>query len=195
VVAVTDYDTGAPASTTSVSLRFAIASSVGVGGSTLELKATTPGSFTASGGNLALDGIWNITATVAGPAGSVEVPLIASTIVPIQTTDGDGSPVSPETVHFSDGSSVQVYLDPGGPGQNELHATFFDTTGKELPVPTATMAVLAQDGSGSIAASRQLEPGHFVADIDLASGPIAVDIVGNGPSGGVIHAHLVIKNA
>ena len=102
--------------------------------------------------------------------------------------------LAPATVHLVDGTSVQVYLDPGGAGANELHATFFDASGKELPVPTATMAVLAQDGSAFIAASRQLEPGHFVADVQLGGGPLAVDIVGNGAAGGVIHAHLVMKN-
>jgi copper transport protein len=192
---VTDFDTAAPVAATSVSLRFAIASSIGVGGSTLGLQPAALGSFAASGGNLSLDGIWKITTTVAGPSGSVEVPLIASTVVPPQAVDGDGTPLAPATVHLADGTSVQVYLDPGGAGANELHATFFDAAGQELPVPTATMAVLAQDGSAFIAASRQLEPGHFVADIQLAGGPIVVDIVGNGATGGVIHAHLTIRNA
>ena len=194
-VSVTDFDTAAPVAATGVSLRFAVASSVGVGGSTLDLQPGGPGSFSASGANLSLDGIWNIVATVAAPSGAVEVPLVASTVVPPQPVDGDGTPLAPATVHLADGTSVQVYLDPGGPGANELHATFFDATGKELPVPAATMAVLAQDGSASMATSRQLEPGHFVADIQLAGGPIGVDIVGNGATGGVIHAHLVIKNA
>jgi copper transport protein len=192
---VTDFDSGAPVAATAVSLRFAVASSTGVGGSTLALQPAGSGSFSASGGNLSLDGIWNIVATVAAPSGAVEVPLVASTVGAPQPVDGDGTPLAPATVHLADGTSVQVYLDPGGPGANELHATFFDAAGKELPVPTATMAVLAQDGSALIAASRQLEPGHFVADIQLAGGPIAVDIAGIGATGGVIHAHLVIKNA
>ena len=192
---VTDFDSGAPVRATAISLRFAIASSTGVGGSTLELQPGGPGSFSASGGNLSLDGIWKIVATVAASSGAVEVPLIASTVVGPQPVDGDGTPLAPATVHLADGTSVQVYLDPGGLGANELHATFFDAAGKELPVPAATMAVLAQDGSAFLAASRQLEPGHFVADIQLAGGPIAVDIAGTGATGGVIHAHLVIKNA
>ena len=192
---VTDFDSGAPVAATAVSLRFAIASSTGVGGSTLELQPGAPGSFSASGGNLSLDGIWNVVATVASPSGAVEVSLVASTVVRPQPVDGDGTPLAPATVHLADGTSVQIYLDPGGAGANELHATFFDAAGKELPLPTATMAVLAQDGSAFIAASRQLEPGHFVADIQLAGGPIAVDIVGNRATGGVIHAHLAIRNA
>lgn len=192
---VTDYDTAAPLAATAVSLRFAIASSTGVGGSTLDLQPGGQGSFNASGGTLSLDGIWNIVATVTAPSGAVEVPLVASTVLPPQPVDGDGTPLAPATVHLADATSVQVYLDPGGPGANELHATFFDAAGRELPVPAATMAVLAQDGSAFIATSRQLEPGHFVADIQLAGGPLAVDIVGTGARGGVIHAHLVIKNA
>ncbi len=191
---VTDFDTAAPAPSTSVSLRFDIASRTGVGESTLALQPGAPGSFSASGGNISLDGIWKVTATVAGPSGTVEVPLVAATSVVPEASDGDASPLSPATVHLINGLSVQVYLDPDTAGPNELHATFFDATGKELPVQTATMAVWAQDGSGSIIAPRQLEPGHFVADYMLASGPLTVDIVGDDPSGGVLHAHVLIPN-
>jgi copper transport protein len=191
---LTDFDTGAPAPATSVSLRFAIASRTGVGESTLALQPGAAGSFSAAGGNLSLDGIWKVTATVAEPTGTVEVPLVVATSVVPEASAGDASPLSPSTVLLINGLSVQVYLDPDTAGPNELHATFFTATGKELPVQTATMAVWAQDGSSSIIAPRQLEPGHFVADYTLASGPLTVDIVGDDPSGGVLHAHLLIAN-
>lgn len=191
---VTDFDTGAPAPSTSVNLRFAIASRTGVGESNLGLQPGAAGSFSASGANLSLEGIWKITATVAGPSGTVEVPLVAATSIAPETSDGDASPLSPATVDLINGLSVQVYLDPDTVGPNELHATFFDATGKELPVQTATMAVWAQDGTSSIISPRQLEPGHFVADYTLASGPLTVDIVGDDPTGGILHAHLLISN-
>lgn len=196
---VTDYDTGAPSSATGLSLRFAIQSSKGIGASTLEMQAGGPGSFSASASNLSLDGIWSVTATIEGPGGSgtasaVEVPLTIATVVPAQPVDGDATPLSPATVHLADGSSVQVYLDPGGAGPNELHATFFDAAGAERPIPTAFILLSAQDGTTSMVVPRQLEPGHFVADITTSSGPLAVDVVGDSGPAGVAHAHLVISN-
>jgi copper transport protein len=196
---VTDYDSGAPRTAASLSLRFAVQSSKGIGGSSLAMQAGAPGSFSASGTNLSLDGIWSITATVAGTgasgaAGTVEVPLTVATVVPPQPVDGDATPLSPATVHLADGSSVQVYLDPGGVGSNELHATFFDAAGAERPIPTAFMLLSAQDGSTSMVVPRQLEPGHFVADIVATAGPLAVDVVGDGGALGTVHAHLVIGN-
>ena len=71
--AVTDYDTGVPVAATGVALRFQLASRSGVGASTLTLARTGDGRYSGNGGNLSLDGIWNVTATIGGPDGSVEV--------------------------------------------------------------------------------------------------------------------------
>ncbi len=38
------------------------------------------------------------------------------------------------TVHLSAGRTVEIYADPGTAGPNEIHATFFDASGSELPV-------------------------------------------------------------
>ena len=116
--AITDYDTQAPVSATSASLRFDLASQSGVGSSTLDLPATGPGAFAASGANLSIDGIWKVTARVTGPAGSVEVPLALATVVPAQLVDVAASPGAPtiDTVHLAAGLTVQLYLDPGVAG-------------------------------------------------------------------------------
>lgn len=192
---VTDFDTGQPVDATGVSLRFQLASRSGVGASTLDLGTGRGGSFSISGSNLSVDGIWSVTATVGTPNGSVEVPLVVATRTPSQPTDTIATPGAPTiyTVHLANGATVQVYFDPGRAGPNELHATFFDGAGNELPVPTATVAVVPRDGPASIAAGRQLEPGHFVVDLSAPSGPMEVDLVGTAPGGEQLHAHLQIE--
>ena len=72
---VTDYDTGAPVTADHVTLRFSIPARSDVGGSRLDLAPSGPGIFTATGGNLSLEGAWQIAALVARGTSSVEVPL------------------------------------------------------------------------------------------------------------------------
>jgi copper transport protein len=191
---VTDYDSGAPISATSVALRFQLASRSGVGASTLDLPATGSGRFSAPGGNLSLDGIWNITATVDGPSGSVEVPLVVATQVAKQPTDVSAAAGTPTiyTVHLPDQSTVQVYLDPGTPGSNALHLTFFDPAGNELPVPSATIAITPAGSAGSVVVPKLLEPGHFTTELTLSAGGLALDVIGQASGGDPLHAHLEV---
>jgi hypothetical protein len=193
--AVADFDTGAAFPATGVALRFQLASRSGVGASTLDLSPSGAARFAASGGNLSLDGIWNVTATVTGPSGSVEVPLVVVTRVAPQAVDVNAQPGTPTiyTIHLPDQGTLQVYLDPGGAGANELHLTFFDPAGNELPVPTATVAFVSGTGPPSVIAPRLLEPGHFVADVTVPAGALTLDLIGQAPGGDQIHAHLEIK--
>ncbi len=193
-LAVADYDTGNPVPATSVMLRFEPASSPGIGGSTLRLVAADDGTYGASGGNLSLDGIWNVTAVIAAPDATVEVPLPIATRVPSLRIDQLPTAGAPTifTAHLSGAMTLQVYLDPGHPGPNELHATFFDAAGNELPVQTATYLVGPASGQAAITVPRQLEPGHFVADLQADAGSLGADIVGPAPDGSLLHAHFDI---
>lgn len=193
--AVTDYDSGAPVDASDVSLRFDLASATGVGTSTLDLTRAQAGSYAASGANLSVDGIWKVTATVTSSGGAVEVPLVLSTVVAAEPVDVNASPGVPTiyVVHLADGRTVQLYLDPETAGKDEVHSTFFDATGTELPVAAATMAIAPAAGPAQILTTRQLEPGHYVADVDLPAGPLVVDVVGPDPATGApIHVHLSI---
>src|SRR5439155_12753985 len=186
---VADYDTGAaPPAGATVSLRFTLASRTGVGSSRLDLPATGRGTFEASGGNLALDGIWQVTGVVGGSAAAVEVPFVLATRVPAEAVTSDPS-IKPViyTVSLSGGNTVQVYLDPGNVGPDDLHVTFFDPAGKELAVPSVTMAVSRPDGPGQLLSPRELEPGHFVASLSVpSSGTLSVDALGPAPDGTVL---------
>jgi copper transport protein len=192
---VTDYDTGAPVQADSLSLRFSLASKSGVGGSTLQLQQSGPGTFAGSSSNLSIDGIWQVVAQVAAKSGTIEVPFVVATGIPTQVVDTNQAPGVPTiyTVHLTGGQTVQLYLDPGRVGQNALHATFFDAAGTELPLQSSTMAVSPSAGPSAVINPRKLEAGHFVGDTTLAAGPVLVDVVGPAPGGGQLHAHLEMK--
>jgi len=191
-LALKDYDTGQPVEATAASIRFQLASQSDVAPSTLELQRTAPGTFTRAGTNLSIDGIWQLTATVTAAKGTVEVPLLVATTVPEQPVQSLVSPGLPtiSTAQLGAAGSAQVYLDPGGPGQNQLHVTFFDAAGTELPTQAATIAVFPADGAGAILPSKMLEPGHFVATIDAVAGALTVDVVSPLPDAAAGHVHL-----
>lgn len=189
---VTDYDTRSPAPIDRVSLRFSLASRPQMGSSTLELSPAGPGSFTASGTNLSLDGIWRIVAVLVGRDTAVEVPLALATRVRAGPVDEIAAPGVPtiHTAHLPGGESVQVYLDPGRPGQNQLHMTFFDATGAARPVRAVTVLVASEVGPSLLPNVKELDLGHFVGEVVLGTGAIGIDIIALVPGGGQLHVHI-----
>jgi hypothetical protein len=195
-LAITDYDSGAAVDASSVSLRFDIASTPGIAASTLDLARAAPGRFSGAGPNLSIDGIWKVDATVTLPGGAVAVPLVVPTRIDAQHVEQLVSPGLPTIYSVSLGAagSAQVYLDPGGAGPNELHVTFFDPGGLQLPVEPVTISALPGVGDSAILAPRKLEPGHFVTSIDAVAGPLNVDAVAPLPDGsGFTHLQVTIE--
>lgn len=192
---VTDYDTGAPvASATGVTLRFAFPGRSDVGSSRLDLPEVSPGAFSATGSNLSLVGAWQVTALVVNGTASVEVDLELVTRTTPATIDVNAVAGLPTiyTVHLSAGRSIQVYLDPGTAGPNEVHSTFFDAAGNELPVQTVVMVLGPSGGPAAALDPRQLEPGHFVADTTLAAGTYTLSVAGPAPNGDQLTTQLDI---
>ena len=192
---VTDYDTGAPvASATGVTLRFTFPGRSDVGSSRLDLPQVSPGVFTATGSNLSLVGAWQVTALVVNGTASVEVDLQLVTRTTPATIDVNAVAGLPTiyTVHLSAGRSIQFYLDPGTAGANEVHATFFDAAGNELPVQTIVMVLGPKGGAATALDPRQLEPGHFVADTPLAAGTYTLAVSGPAPNGDQLTTQLDI---
>jgi copper transport protein len=197
-LALTDYDTGAPLDADSVALRFQLASQAGIAPSTLDLARSAPGRFAATGANLSIDGIWQLTATVTTGGSAVDVPMLAATTVPLETVQSLVSPGLPTiyTAQLGAGRTAQVYLDPGGPGPNDFHVTFFDAAGAELPTTSATIAAFPEGGGAAILTPRMLDPGHFVASIDAVAGQLTVDVVSPVPAAsgsGNLHVHVTIE--
>jgi hypothetical protein len=196
-LALVDYDSGDPVGASIVRLRFQLLSQPGVAPSNLDLQQSGAGRFTASGANLSIDGIWQLTATVPAGGGAVDIPLLVATTVPAQPVQKLVSAGLPTIYTGQLGAigSAQVYLDPGGAGQSELHVTFFDPAGTELPTQSATIAVFPATGDAAVLPPRMLEPGHFVATIGAVAGDLTVDVLSPlpAPATGQVHLHVTIE--
>ena len=189
----TDFDSGAPVPATSLTLRFSIPARSDIGESRLELVSAGDGSgvFKASGPNLSIGGTWSVTALVVNGLASVEVPLTVTTRCapvpagPASSVSINAAPGLPTlyTAALTSGRTVQAYLDPGTAGANELHVTFFDQAGTELPVQQVTEQIGPSGCALAPLTPRQLEPGHFVADTTLPAGTYTVSIAGPAPNG------------
>jgi hypothetical protein len=191
---VVDYDTGAPVAADRVQLRLRLPGRAGIAGSQLDLPPASPGTFTASGANLSVRGTWEVTALVARGAASVEVPLQVAVAAPPQQVDVNRSPGAPTlyTVHLAGGTTVQIYLDPGGPGRNDFHATFFSPGGTELPVTGVTMSDTLAGGAEHTLDVRTLEPGHVVSTLDAAPVATTFSVAATAPDGTPLEADVDI---
>jgi copper transport protein len=183
-----DYDSGAPLPADRVSLRFEPLGDPGVGPSTLELAATGD-AWQATGTQLSLVGPWRVTVLVQQPSGAVDIPLqvrprVEETVTVARSAD------LPDitTITLPGGVSVQCYADPGRPGPNEFHATFFDPKGAELPI--AKLAVLADgpDAGPQALEVQRLTPGHFAADVELSAGDWTFDVSATTQAGDTLVA-------
>jgi copper transport protein len=197
-LAINDYDTGAPVDASAVELRFELISTAGIGPSSLDLERVGPGRFRANGSNLSIDGIWRVTATVTVRGSAADVPLIVATRIPAQPVDRLVTPGLPtiHTIQLGDAGSVQVYIDPGTPGPNELHVTFFDPNDGELAVESITIAVFPGGGESSVPTPRLLETGHYVASLEAVAGTLEVDAIAIVPrpnGAATLHLHATLE--
>jgi hypothetical protein len=137
--------------------------------STLSLAKGPASVWTGQGTALSIQGRWTITVRVEQPSGSVEVPLTLQTRAPpVKVSRIPGQPTL-YTVALVGGGELQMYVDPGSPGPNTIHFTFFTAGGKELPIASATAD---RTGPGAPAPMRLLRfsSGHFVSNQDLGPG-------------------------
>jgi hypothetical protein len=113
-----------------------------------------------------------VTVLVQQPAGGVEVPLVVSPRPPPQHIQVQAAPGQPTLyiVTFPGGDQVQMYLDPGKPGPNQVHATYFDAQGNELPIASATFEGWLPNGQTADLTPSRFSAGHFVGQGRLAAG-------------------------
>ncbi|HLW16087.1 MAG TPA: copper resistance protein CopC [Actinomycetota bacterium] len=189
---VDDYNTGAPVQA-QVSLRFSYLGPVQIGQSTLQLQESGGGMYTGSGTNLSLGGVWTVTAVIQRGTASVEVPLTVPTKSAQQVSVNPGPPGQPTvyTVGLSQGRSVQFYIDPGKPGLNEVHATYFDAKGLGL-TGLSDYFVLETPPQGQPVGLtfRQLAEGHIVSDANLSSGAYRFDVWAKTKSGELLWSYF-----
>lgn len=191
---ITDYDTGAPVDATAVRLSFSLPARPDIGSSRLQLPRKSQAVFVGAGANLSLAGSWLVSALVTEPATSVQVDLPVTVKAAPQQIDVNRVPGLPTiyTVHLGSGRTVQVYLDPGTPGPNTLHATWFQANGTEMPVSHVTMTELPSPGASVTLQPQILDAGHEAAPVQVASFPATFAISATGPGGADLAAQLQI---
>jgi hypothetical protein len=196
-VSARDYDTGSPVVANRVALRFAFPGRPSVGESTLELKASGNGTYTATAPNLSLAGRWSVTVVVERGLNSAEVPLVVTTAAPperIQSQIIAGLTVY--TVDLSKGRSVQLYVDPGTAGNNAVHATFFQGNAELAMADATVIGATPQTGPTlDLQASRFDPTGHFIGQGALSTGPWRFDMIATSSDGDTYQAsfHETIK--
>ena len=166
---VSDYDTGQPVDATSVDLRFSYPSNATVGGSELPLKRTGQ-MWQATGSNLSLLGRWDVQMVVQEPTSSADIAFQLTTRLPQQQVSvSQGNPTL-YTVSLAGGNTLQMYLDHGKPGPDTVHFTFFQPSGSELAISSASATALTPQGSLKHLKLIRFDKGHFASNVTLTLG-------------------------
>jgi copper transport protein len=169
---VTDYDTGKPVRASSVQLQFGLPGNPALGTPTIALRSGAPGTWTGRGTVLSQFGRWSIQAVIQEPGSGVQVPLTLQPKLPpqkLQVSRAQGQPTL-YTIVLSRGASLQTYLDPGTPGRNVVHFTFFTASGDEQPITSASATELDPSGASSALKLIRFSSGHFVSNETLGPG-------------------------
>jgi hypothetical protein len=167
---VTDYDTREPVDANSVELRFSFPSNPNVG-SSLDLQRAATGTWTGSGTQLSIDGVWNIDVLIQEPTASTDVQLRLRTRLPPEQITSQSAPGQPTiyTIALGGNITLQSYVDPGKAGPNTVHYTFFNGA-NEQPISEATARAESPAGAQIDTKLIRFDPGHFGANVTLSSG-------------------------
>ena len=192
-VRISDFDTARPVDASAVSLSFRLPGRPELGTQRLDLSPATPGLWTGRGTVLSMDGRWSVAVTIQQPAGGVEVPLMLQTRLPpeqIQTIPGASGQPTLYQIRLAGGASMQGYVDPGLPGQDVVHFTFFDAAGDELPLASATATRTPPQGAAGPLDLLRFSAGHFVANTALTAGTWRFQIVATARDGAVYQVYF-----
>ncbi len=139
----------------------------GIQAATLALRRSGD-RWRARGAVVAVQGTWRVVVLVDRGAESVEVPLTFHTRCRAEAPTTEGNPRIYD-IDLPTTGSVQAYVDPGAPGRNEVHFTFFDDRGKELPMADDPRIDGFRERSKELDV-RRFSSGHFVAGANLTDG-------------------------
>jgi copper transport protein len=175
---VTDYDSGEDWPASRVSLRFTPKGQPGVGASTLELSRDEDGLWKGQGSQLSIAGTWAVVGLVEGSGPAVTVPLELKTRTAPQAVKVSEAPGQPTlyTITLAAGGTLQGYIDPGRPGPNTVHFTYFNQSGDEQPADKARARMTGPSGRSEALTLIRLGPGHFAANVDLEPGRVSFAI-------------------
>ena len=175
---VTDYDSGEDWPANRVALRFTPRGQPDVGASTLELSRAEDGLWKGQGSQLSIAGTWAVVGLVEGSGPAVTVPLELKTRTAPQAVKVSEAPGQPTlyTITLAAGGTLQGYIDPGRPGPNTVHFTFFNQSGDEQPADKASARMTGPSGRPEALTLVRLGPGHFAANVDLEPGRVSFAI-------------------
>jgi len=170
-VHVMAYDSGRPLPARGVRLEFSLPSNPTVA-SSLNLARGLGGTWTGQGTNLSIDGQWDIDVVVQQAATGVDVPLRLRTRLPPEHITVSRQPGQPTlyTIQLGNGRSLQTYLQQPLPGQGLVHFTFFQASGQEEPITSASATAITPAGADQPLRLARLASGHFVANLSLSPG-------------------------
>ncbi len=171
-VRLTGYDTGRPVAASGVSLKFSMSARPDLGTPSLELERASGGTWTGQGTVLSLPGMWDVSVLVEQPTGSLTVPLDLHIPPPPEHIEVSRAPGQPTvyTIALPTGLSLQTYIDPGTVGNNTVHFTFFQASGDEQPIRSATATATMPTGHTEDLKLIRFDPGHFGANVRLDAG-------------------------
>jgi copper transport protein len=170
VTKVADYDTGKPVNATSVQLQFSFPGNPNVA-STLDLQRASAGTWTGSGTQLSIDGLWNVDVVIQEATASTDVQLQLRTKLPPERITSVVTPGQPTiwTIALGGNLTLQTYVDPGSRGPNTVHYTFFNGQ-NEQPISDATAKAESPSGNQIDTKLIRFDSGHFGANVTLTSG-------------------------
>jgi copper transport protein len=170
-VHVLGYDSGRPLPARGVRLEFSLPSNPTVA-SSLNLARSPGGTWTGQGTNLSIDGQWDIDVVVQQAATAVDVALRLRTRLPPEHITVSRQPGQPTlyTIQLGNGRSLQTYLQQPLPGQGLVHFTFFQASGQEEPITSASATAITPAGADQPLKLARLASGHFVANLSLTPG-------------------------
>lgn len=194
-VELRDFDTGKPVLASGVALRFSLPSRVDIGTATLSLTRGAPGDWSGQGTALAIAGRWHVIVAVQETNTAFEIPFDVQTREPpenVSCVPGSGTQPTLCTVTLPDGSQVQSYLDPEHAGKSDVHVTYFNAAGNELPIASIAITGGPQGGTQTTLQSKRFSAGHFAADVTLTAGTWHFDVTATKQAGGTISVYFDI---
>ena len=184
-VRLRDPATGDPIKAEGVALRFASLEDPEARKTRLPLEPRQNGSFVADGDNLDLPGHWGVAVTGRTAGAEIEIPLevdIAGPEVVVSITRIPGHhPYFTKEVPGIGYMSVSPR--PERPGPAELLVACFTPFENKAGIDTLALSLRVGDGPLVRQTVRRRGKGSFVADVDLAAGPLEVVAVARDREG------------
>ena len=192
VARITDFDTGRPAPATSVTLTFSLPSQPSLGQQTLALQRQGT-DWVGRGTTLSMFGTWSVQVTVQEATTGTSVPLRLTPNLPAEQVVAPSPPAGQPTlftISLAGGRSLQTYIQPGRPGRDTVHFTFFMANGNELPISSATALSVPPGGEVQPMPLIRFDKGHFVANTTLRAGRWRFIIQATPATGGPVTAYF-----